>query len=146
MREGGRRGGDGAPPSAAQPKCGVQTEGLHICGISVKAWLACVSLFFFTLFCFWRLLYSESVGGRARIRGGRSEASPVTPHPAPHAGKAPQPGCSAGGEEEDAGNKLRNLLAQGNGCFTTPLLYPGHRHDKYKLSEDQNTRENNSHP
>lgn len=59
-----------------------------------------VYLFFFF---FLRLFYSESVGRRPRIWGGTVNLLR----------KPLQPGCSPGGEEEGAVNKLCDLPAQG---------------------------------
>lgn len=84
-------------PSTAEPKCWGSDRGAahsHPEGLA----RSCIFFFFFL-----RLFYSESVGGRPRIWGGTVNLLR----------KALQPGCSPGGEEEGAVNKLCDLPAQG---------------------------------
>lgn len=104
-----------------------------------------VYLFFFVLFCFWRLFYSESVGGRARIRGGRSEASPATPPRPPTPARLPSPAAPQVVRRRMLGINCAICWPGAMGASQLVCFIRDTVTDKYKLSEDQNTRENNSH-
>lgn len=144
-REGGRRGGAGAPPSAVQPKCGVQTEGLHICGISAKAWLACVSLFFyFVLFLEASLLRVRGRTGSDSWGAQRSFSSDTSPTPRP--ARLPSPAALQVVRRRMLGINCAICWPGAMGASQLVCLIRDTVTDKYKLSEDQNTRENNSHP
>lgn len=118
--------GRGASVRGAAEMWGSDRRAAHLRHLPEGLARLCISFFCFVLFLEASLLRVRGRMGSDSWGAQRSLSSDTSPPP--HARKAPQPGCSAGGEEEDAGNKLRDLLARGNGCFTTRLLYPGHSH------------------